>query len=103
MVLTGRGGFGNYSPRLAPKDSPKLEAVDAPPPVQRYTDPNQPVRTGRGGAGNLVPISQIPTLSKDEYLADLQKSMDAQPKTVSVGRGGSGNIKELNPNGTEKV
>lgn len=92
MVLAGRGGFGNYSPNLGPK-SPALEPqAEAPAPVQTFTSPDQAVHTGRGGYGNSVPISQIQTVTPTEYLAELQRAVDAKPPTYSVGRGGSGNI-----------
>lgn len=92
MVLAGRGGFGNYSPTIAPK-SPGLEPVtSAPPPVQHFTSPDQSVRTGRGGYGNSIPVSQVKTMTPSEYLAEVQRAVDAEPPRFSVGRGGSGNI-----------
>ncbi|VVT54785.1 uncharacterized protein SAPINGB_P004261 [Magnusiomyces paraingens] len=91
MVLTGRGGFGNFSSSSSAQ-SPVLEPSQ-PPPVQSFKSASQPVSTGRGGYGNTIPISKISTLTPNEYLAELQRSVDATPATVSVGRGGSGNIR----------
>lgn len=101
MVLTGRGGFGNYtpSPKIAAKeqpDSPELEALrsvpSTPAPIQHFTSPNQTFRAGRGGYGNKLPISQMHTMTPSEYLQEVQQAMDVEPPRYSVGRGGSGNI-----------
>jgi hypothetical protein len=101
MVLTGRGGFGNYipSPKTAPKqmpDSPELEALrsvpSTPAPIQHFSSPNQTFRAGRGGYGNKLPVSQMHTMTPNEYLKEVQEAMDVEPARYSVGRGGCGNI-----------
>ncbi|CDO57160.1 hypothetical protein DV451_004992 [Geotrichum candidum] len=105
MVLTGRGGFGNYvpSPKTTPKnmpDSPELEALrsvpSTPAPIQHFTSPNQTFRAGRGGYGNKLPISQMHTMTPNEYLQEVQEAMDVEPPRYSVGRGGCGNIVNRN-------
>lgn len=87
MVLTGRGGFGNFSLRTGSK-----EVIDSEPaPIQIYNSPTQTVRTGRGGAGNHVPISQIETITPEQYLSEVQTAREKKPSNFAVGRGGSGN------------
>lgn len=103
MVLTGRGGFGNYvpSPKMAPKakdspDSPELSALrsvpSTPAPIQHFTSPHQHFTAGRGGFGNKLPVSQMHTMTPSEYLKEVSDAMDHEPTRYSVGRGGRGNI-----------
>lgn len=118
MVLTGRGGFGNFSskpstpssntpptstptstasPQLAPSTtSPSPSSTPqqsfSAPPVQVYTSPSQTVRTGRGGAGNHVPISQVASETPQEYLKQVETAIESAPQQFHVGRGGSGNF-----------
>lgn len=101
MVLTGRGGFGNYvpSPKTSAKaspDSPELAALKAvpftPAPIQHFTSPHQHFTAGRGGYGNKLPISQMHTMTPAEYLKEVSDALDCEPVRYSVGRGGRGNM-----------
>lgn len=113
MVLTGRGGYGNYkpSPKIAAKDapdSPELAALKSvpmvPTPVQHYTSPNQTFSAGRGGYGNHHPVSELRTVTPSEYLKELHDATHSEPARYTVGRGGRGNIvKSKHPNEAQKV
>lgn len=101
MVLTGRGGFGNYvpSPKIVAKDtpdSPELAALrsvpSTPAPIQHFTSPNQTFTAGRGGFGNKLPVSQMHTMTPSEYLKEVSDARDSEPSRYAVGRGGRGNI-----------
>lgn len=101
MVLTGRGGFGNYvaSPKIKAKDapdSPELAALrsvpSTPAPIQHFTSPHQTFTAGRGGFGNKLPVSKMHTMTPNEYLKEVHDAMDREPQRYSVGRGGRGNI-----------
>lgn len=101
MVLTGRGGYGNYapSPKVKAKDipeSPELAALNrvpsTPAPIQHFTSPNQIFRAGRGGYGNALPVSKMHTMTPSEYLNEVHQALDVEPSRYSVGRGGRGNF-----------
>lgn len=101
MVLTGRGGYGNYvpSPKITAKespDSPELAAQRSipytPAPIQHFTSPSQTFTAGRGGFGNKLPVSKMHTMTPSEYLKEVQDAMDVEPTRYAVGRGGRGNI-----------
>lgn len=102
MVLTGRGGFGNYVPSpktcaaKASPDSPELDALKAvpftPAPIQHFTSPHQHFTAGRGGYGNKLPVSQMHTMTPAEYLKEVSDALDCEPVRYSVGRGGRGNM-----------
>uniref|UniRef100_A0A060T834 ARAD1C26532p n=1 Tax=Blastobotrys adeninivorans TaxID=409370 RepID=A0A060T834_BLAAD len=86
MVLTGRGGFGNYV-------KGKSNTVPSTPaPVQHVTSPKEHFRAGRGGYGNHVPIERMPTMTPQEYLQEVHEALDVEPPRYSLGRGGAGNI-----------
>lgn len=88
MVLTGRGGYGNYIRNK--KDANSIPCTYAP--IQHFSSPTQTFRAGRGGYGNNLPISKMPTLTPDQYLLEVHKALDVEPTRYSFGRGGSGNI-----------
>ena len=46
--------------------------------------------TGRGGAGNIYPVSELPMFSFDEEM-DLQEGRERANDVWHVGRGGAGN------------
>jgi hypothetical protein len=90
MVLTGRGGYGNYIRR---KEGEALAPVPSTPaPIQHFTSPQQTFRAGRGGYGNNVPISRMPTMTPQEYLQEVHRALDVEPERYTVGRGGAGNF-----------
>lgn len=86
MVLTGRGGYGNYVRKT------DTSVPFSPAPVQHFTSPQQTFRAGRGGYGNNVPISRMPTMTPQEYLQEVHRALDVEPERYTVGRGGSGNF-----------
>lgn len=109
MVLTGRGGYGNYvskkqqslSPKTSPV-SPQLQPAasastvnEAVPstlaPVLSFSSPSQRFTTGRGGYGNRRPVTQMQTVSPQEYLNECYTAYEVEPPVYSVGRGGLGN------------
>ncbi|KAG5363891.1 hypothetical protein CJU89_3079 [Yarrowia sp. B02] len=107
MVLTGRGGYGNYvskkqslspktspiSPQLQPQQSSAADN-DVPStlaPVLSFSSPNQRFTTGRGGYGNRRPITQMMPDTPEEYLEECYTAYEYVPPVYSVGRGGLGN------------
>lgn len=114
MVLTGRGGFGNYkaSPKISAKatpDSPELSAlksvqVSSPSPIQHYTSPHQTFRSGRGGYGNRHAISDLHVVTPSEYLKELHDAVANEPVRYTVGRGGRGNfVDSKHPNKAQEA
>lgn len=89
MVLTGRGGFGNY---VRSKKGDEHAVPYSPAPVQHFTSPKQTFRAGRGGYGNNLPVSQMYTMTPEEYLKEVEQALDVEPARYTVGRGGSGNF-----------
>lgn len=111
MVLTGRGGYGNYvpSPKVKAKDipeSPELAALSrvpsSPAPIQHFTSPNQIFRAGRGGYGNALPVSKMHTMTPSEYLNEVHQALDIEPARYTVGRGGRGNFVDREKKKTQK-
>lgn len=88
MVLTGRGGFGNY---LATKANVPEPAVSYTP-VQHIAKPNQKIRTGRGGFGNTVKAADMEPVTPDEYLHQVSSRREQSPPNYMIGRGGVGNF-----------
>ncbi|ODQ67721.1 MFS general substrate transporter [Nadsonia fulvescens var. elongata DSM 6958] len=94
MPAYGRGGSGNFfkSPTLSPQSSGLEPVPSSPAPIQTFTSPNQTYRTGRGGYGNQVPVSKVPTMTPNEYLDEVYKATEVEPSRYTVGRGGAGNF-----------
>ncbi|CAN6628882.1 hypothetical protein TRVA0_012S00210 [Trichomonascus vanleenenianus] len=94
MVLTGRGGYGNYRRSADTTDS---TYQSSPAPVQHFTSPKQNFRAGRGGYGNHVSIDRMPTLTPQEYLDEVHQALNVEPKRYFTGRGGMGNYVQKEP------
>lgn len=94
MVLTGRGGYGNQSNKIAP--------ISSPPPVQHLKSPKQTVRTGRGGFGNTISVDQVDFESKQQYIKEIDE-MHQTPKKYYTGRGGAGNFVEVTGSSNSSV
>lgn len=97
MVLTGRGGFGNYVARE--KYIRELQQTPAQPAPSPLKNP----RVGRGGLGNIRQAEWIASEIKAKPLEQQQRieqSMNEQvrqregsvPRSFMIGRGGSGNF-----------
>lgn len=87
MVLTGRGGFGNYVKAGAPEIVPITAA-----PVQHVKSPTYKFRTGRGGFGNTVEAQQLSPITPEQYLEEMHRQSEVEPRKYMIGRGGLGNF-----------
>lgn len=87
MVLTGRGGFGNYVKANVPDVIPI-----SPAPIQHVKSPTYKFRTGRGGFGNTVEASEIAPITPDQYLDEMHRQSEVEPRKYMIGRGGLGNF-----------
>ncbi len=85
----GRGGAGNII--KSPKNEP-TNLDSSPAPIQHFKSPNDRFYSGRGGAGNVHKVSEMPAQTPGEYLAEVEKAVDKEPEMYAVGRGGQGNI-----------
>ncbi|ODV91939.1 hypothetical protein CANCADRAFT_79367 [Tortispora caseinolytica NRRL Y-17796] len=68
-VHFGRGGAGNVAVEKGVSIAPVTSA-----PVQVFTDPKTTYLSGRGGAGNVHSVSNMPTMSPDQYLQELRET-----------------------------
>ncbi|KAK9370700.1 hypothetical protein V1509DRAFT_269317 [Lipomyces kononenkoae] len=92
----GRGGAGNIT-------TDKPESASSPAPVQVFTSPNQTFQSGRGGYGNVQSVDTMPTMTRDEYLKEVDDALEVRRGDLfKIGRGGSGNILIEGEDGKER-
>lgn len=87
MVLTGRGGFGNYVKANIPETVPI-----SPAPIQHVKSPTYKFRTGRGGFGNTIEASELEPITPNQYLDEMHRQSEIEPRKYMIGRGGLGNF-----------
>ncbi|KAK9435978.1 hypothetical protein VB005_10783 [Metarhizium brunneum] len=100
----GRGGAGNFYSVKDDKAAAAAAAADRDlerqdPVVTTVPDPatpGQPIRAGRGGAGNYIDPSQLPDADEKsriskEVTAAVTSSLKKHPSRAMGGRGGAGN------------
>ena len=90
---TGIGGRGNYHKFTPPEDVTPISTSPQPPQSQRTRLPRLQAlfSSGVGGAGNIHPISEIPSLTVEEEQARTKIRESNSPLSWFVGIGGLGN------------
>ncbi|KAI9735852.1 MAG: hypothetical protein M1834_001317 [Cirrosporium novae-zelandiae] len=106
LVHTGRGGAGNYT-RVSLASTPRangppntLTRINSNTPsissistAASYASSTNTFSSGRGGAGNIHPLSEYPTISESEEKerAELVSKRREARNIWFIGRGGAGN------------
>jgi len=88
-VHCGRGGAGNmYKASSSTKTAPLANSASHISAISRAAGSKS--STGRGGAGNIRPVADLPSYSFDEEM-DAQTTREKSHDVFHVGRGGAGN------------
>jgi len=88
-VHCGRGGAGNTY-KISSTTTTKTPSMTKVPSHTSSTSASSKTSTGRGGAGNIHAVSDLPHFSFDEEM-NLQVGREAAHDVWHVGRGGAGN------------
>ena len=100
-LATGRGGAGNI---IKAKDLSKGSDAQGPPSKIALSSrrPSTTFISGRGGMGNLHPVSERAIFSFDEELERQMKMENDIAPVFHTGRGGAGNYASTNASSRQK-
>lgn len=101
-IHTGRGGAGNMiKSSMLTKSTPKSSSLHKVPSSHSSHNSSAKTSTGRGGAGNIHLVSELPMFSFDEEM-NAQVGREKHHDVWHVGRGGAGNWTSRQPEGSSR-